>query len=87
MRNLDVATLRSLLAVAEYGAVTRAAEALNMTQSAISMQMKRLEEVFGRPVLVKQGRGVVLSDFGWRITTRSSPVSWANGQRDGCVSA
>lgn len=67
MRNLDVATLRSLLAVAEYGAVTRAAEALNMTQSAMSMQMKRLEEVFGRPVLLKQGRGVVLSDFGLEL--------------------
>lgn len=63
MRNLDVATLRSLQAVAEYGAVTRAAEALNMTQSALSMQMKRLEDLFGRPVLVKAGRGVVLSDF------------------------
>ncbi|MBO9455692.1 LysR family transcriptional regulator [Paracoccus sp. R12_1] len=63
MRNLDIATLRSLQAVAEYGAVTRAAEALNMTQSALSMQMKRLEDVFEQAMLVKQGRGVVLSDF------------------------
>lgn len=63
MRNLDIATLRSLQAVAEYGAVTRAADALNMTQSALSMQMKRLEEVFGRPMLAKVGRGVMLSDF------------------------
>ncbi|TBN37476.1 LysR family transcriptional regulator [Paracoccus subflavus] len=63
MRNLDVATLRSLQGIAEYGAVTRAAEALNMTQSALSMQMKRLEDLFGEPMLRKQGRGVVLSDF------------------------
>lgn len=63
MRNLDIATLRSLQAVAEYGAVTRAAESLNMTQSALSMQMKRLEDLFGRPMLIKSGRGVVLSDF------------------------
>ncbi|MDP5306047.1 LysR family transcriptional regulator [Paracoccus spongiarum] len=63
MRNLDIATLRSLQAVAEYGAVTRAADALNMTQSALSMQIKRLEELFGSPILLKQGRGVVLSDF------------------------
>ncbi|MFC0200599.1 LysR family transcriptional regulator [Paracoccus rhizosphaerae] len=63
MRNLDIGTLRSLQAVAEYGAVTRAAEALNMTQSALSMQMKRLEDLFGRPMLQKAGRGVVLSDF------------------------
>ncbi|MFN3277227.1 LysR family transcriptional regulator [Paracoccus hibiscisoli] len=63
MRNLDIGTLRSLQAVAEYGAVTRAAEALNMTQSALSMQMRRLEDLFGRPMLDKAGRGVVLSDF------------------------
>lgn len=64
MRNLDIATLRSLQAVAEYGSVTRAAEGLNMTQSALSMQMKRLDETFGQPMLMKQGRGVILSDFG-----------------------
>lgn len=63
IRNLDIATLRSLQAVAEYGAVTRAADALNMTQSALSMQMKRLEDLFGEAMLLKQGRGVVLSDF------------------------
>lgn len=63
MRNLDIATLRSLQAVAEHGAVTRAAEALNMTQSALSMQMKRLDETFGRPMLERSGRGVVLTDF------------------------
>lgn len=71
MRNLDIATLRSLQAVAEYGAVTRAAEALNMTQSALSMQIKRLEEVFDRPLLEKAGRGVVLTDFAQLLLTES----------------
>lgn len=71
MRNLDIATLRSLQAVAEYGAVTRAAEVLNMTQSALSMQIKRLEEVFDRPLLEKAGRGVVLTDFAQLLLTES----------------
>lgn len=71
IRNLDIATLRSLQAVAEYGAVTRAAEALNMTQSALSMQMKRLEEQFGRPVLEKQGRGVMLTEFAHELLSES----------------
>lgn len=71
MRNLDISALRSLQAVAEYGAVTRAAEALNMTQSALSMQMKRLEDLFGRPVLEKQGRGIVLSDFAQALLSES----------------
>ena len=48
MRNLDVTTLRSFVAVAEQGGVTRAAAALNLTQSAVSMQLKRLEELLGQ---------------------------------------
>ncbi len=45
MRNLDITTLRSLVAVADQGGVTRAASALNLTQSAVSMQIKRLEDM------------------------------------------
>ena len=71
MRNLDIATLRSLQAVAEYGAVTRAAEALNLTQSALSMQMRRLDEFFGRPMLERHGRGVVLTDFAAELLAES----------------
>lgn len=43
-RNLDLAALRALVAIADFGSVTRAAQVLNLTQSAISMQIKRLEE-------------------------------------------
>ncbi|WP_273508449.1 LysR family transcriptional regulator, partial [Planktotalea frisia] len=44
MRNLDITALRSFVAIAETGGVTRAAGLLNLTQSAVSMQIKRLEE-------------------------------------------
>jgi hypothetical protein len=47
MRNLDVTTLRSFVAVAESGGVTRAAGFLHLTQSAVSMQLKRLEDLLG----------------------------------------
>ncbi|MEI4471518.1 LysR family transcriptional regulator [Frigidibacter sp. MR17.24] len=43
-RNLDLSALRSFATVAELGGVTRAAGLLNLTQSAVSMQIKRLEE-------------------------------------------
>lgn len=46
-RNLDLAALRAVLTAAETGSVTRAALALNLTQSAVSMQIRRLEEVLG----------------------------------------
>ena len=43
-RNLDIAALRALVTVAEMGGITRAAAQLNLTQSAVSLQIKRLEE-------------------------------------------
>lgn len=47
---LDVPHLRAFLAVAETASFTRAAERLNLTQSAVSWQIKRLEERVGRPL-------------------------------------
>ena len=43
IRNLDISALRSFVAVADLGGMTRAAHKLNLTQSAVSMQVKRLE--------------------------------------------
>ncbi len=44
IRNLDLVALRSFVAVSDAGGVTRAAGFLNLTQSAVSMQIKRLED-------------------------------------------
>lgn len=43
IRNFDLATLRSFVQIVDTGSMTKAATRLNMTQSAISMQIKRLE--------------------------------------------
>jgi DNA-binding transcriptional LysR family regulator len=51
--NLDVDLLKTFLAIADTGNFTRAAEEVNKTQSAVSMQMKRLEELVGRPLFVR----------------------------------
>ncbi|MCA1286757.1 LysR family transcriptional regulator [Salipiger bermudensis] len=67
MRNLDITTLRSFLAVAEAGGVTRAAGFLNLTQSAVSMQLKRLEESLGLALLDRSGRGVSLTPAGEQL--------------------
>ncbi len=67
MRNLDLTTLRSFAAVAENGGVTRAARMLNLTQSAVSMQIKRLEELLGLPLLERAGRGVALTAAGEQL--------------------
>ncbi len=67
MRNLDLATLRSFAAVAETGGVTRAARVLNLTQSAVSMQLKRLEETLEVSLLERAGRGVALTPAGEQL--------------------
>lgn len=64
MRNLDLATLRSLVAVADAGGVTRAAGFLHLTQSAVSMQIKRLEELLDVQLLDRSGRSVAFTASG-----------------------
>ncbi|EIK53856.1 LysR family transcriptional regulator [Stutzerimonas stutzeri TS44] len=62
---IDTELLRSFVAIADHGGFTRAAEAVNRTQSAISMQMKRLEEdVLQRPLFERSGRQVSLTAEG-----------------------
>jgi len=64
MRNLDMTTLRSFVAVADQGGVTRAAQMLNLTQSAVSMQLKRLEDLLGLGLLDRTGRRIGLTPSG-----------------------
>jgi DNA-binding transcriptional LysR family regulator len=64
MRNLDLGTLRALVAVADAGGVTRAAGFLHLTQSAVSMQLKRLEEVLDVQLLDRSRRSVSFTASG-----------------------
>jgi len=56
MRNLDMASLRSFVAIIDAGGVTRAAGFLNLTQSAVSMQIKRLEDMLDLQLLDRSTR-------------------------------
>ena len=67
MRNLDITTLRSFVAVAESGGVTRAAGFLHLTQSAVSMQLKRLEDVLGLDLMDRSGRTIALTASGEQL--------------------
>ncbi len=59
--------LRSFAAVAEVGGVTKASGFLNLTQSAVSMQLKRLEDALGLQLLDRSGRGVSLTAAGEQL--------------------
>ena len=53
--------------MAELGGVTRAAERLNLTQSAVSMQLKRLEAALDQQLLAREGRGIGLTREGEQL--------------------
>jgi DNA-binding transcriptional LysR family regulator len=63
-RNLDMTSLRSFVAIVDAGGVTRAAGFLNLTQSAVSMQIKRLEDMIGTALLDRSARQVGLTAAG-----------------------
>ena len=67
MRNLDLTILRSFVTVVETGGVTQAAGILNLTQSAVSMQLKRLEELLAVEVLQRAGRKLVITPAGEQL--------------------
>lgn len=66
-RNLDMVALRSFVAVADAGGVTRASGFLNLTQSAVSMQIKRLEDLLGVELLDRSGRQIALTAAGEQL--------------------
>ena len=54
--DLQVTHLRTLQAIARHGSFSRAAQALNVTQPAVSMQVRQLEETLGQPLLERVGK-------------------------------
>jgi len=63
-RNLDMTALRSFVAVVETGGVTRAAGKLHLTQSTVSMQIRRLETALSHRLVERAGRGITLTHHG-----------------------
>lgn len=64
---LESELLRSFLAIAEAGSFSRGAERIHRSQSAASLQIKRLEGLLGRTVFERHARGVTLSPAGEQL--------------------
>jgi DNA-binding transcriptional LysR family regulator len=75
--NLDLELVRTFLAVIEQGGFTRAAGRLHKTQSTISLHIRRLEEIVGRPLFDRQGRGVALTEQGEVLR---EPLVWVGAR-------
>jgi DNA-binding transcriptional LysR family regulator len=87
---LDLELLRTFLEVTESGSFTRAGQRLNRVQSAVSMQIRRLEGVIGRSLFRRKGRTVELTDAGAqlvgyarRMLSLSEEALAAVGEREG----
>lgn len=66
-RNIDPTLLRAFLAVAETGGMTKAGRLLNLTQAAISQQIRRLEEQLDQRLFDRDRREAVLTAGGERL--------------------
>ncbi|AXU18081.1 LysR family transcriptional regulator [Novosphingobium sp. THN1] len=67
LRNLDIDLLRCFVTIADTGSFTRAGERLGRTQSAISLQLKRLEEQVGRALFLRSPRHLSITPEGERL--------------------
>ena len=72
-RDLDLNLLPVLVAVADTGSVTDAAARLYLTQSAVSAALGRLKSAIGESLVIRHGRGVVLSERGARLVAEARP--------------
>lgn len=71
---LDIAPLRSLVAVADCGGFHRAAAALHLSQSAVSQHLRKIEGVVGEPVVERSGRGVLFTEMGQRVLRHARTI-------------
>jgi len=68
---LDIELLRSFVSVVDAGGFTRAGERVHRTQSTVSQQVKRLEEMLGCRLFERVGRRLVLAPAGERLLVQA----------------
>lgn len=71
---MDTRSLRYFQAVAEFGSYSRGAGFLRVSQPAVSRQVRALEDDLGRPLFVRHGHGVSLTDAGRTLLEHSQAI-------------
>ncbi|WAC56941.1 LysR family transcriptional regulator [Gordonia sp. SL306] len=74
MPTLDIAPLRSFDAVVAFSGVRRAAQALHLSQSAVTGHIRKLERELGCPLVVREGRGIALTSDGEELAGRARTI-------------
>jgi len=80
VRNIDTDLLRTFVTLMDLGGFTRAGEALGRSQPAISLQMKRLEELLGVPLLRRDAREVGLTAHGEALMVYARQILCLNDE-------
>lgn len=77
---LDLDQLQSFCAIADCGSFTEAARRVHKTQSAVSMQIKRLEDRLNSELFLREGRSVVLTNAGEALYSRARRMLRLNAE-------
>src|SRR5262245_66390627 len=72
--NLDIRHLKLIVAVTEEKSVTRAGEVLHLTQSALSHQLREIEEKLGTPLFLRMNKKMILTQAGERLLHTAQQV-------------
>ena len=78
--NFQTDLLRTFVSVIDLGAYTKAGDALGRTQPAISLQIRRLEELVGAPVIKQAGRTLLLTSEGEMLLSYAREILRLNDQ-------
>ena len=72
--NLTLHQLKAFQAIAKYQSITKAAEAMNMTQPAVSIQLKNLQEQFTVPLTEIIGKKIHITEFGQELVDTADRI-------------
>ena len=79
-KNLPMELLRSFVTVVDLGGLTKAGEALGRSQPAMSLQLKRLEELAGAQLIRREGRSFALTEAGQRLIVYARQILCLNDE-------
>ncbi|MDU1809391.1 MAG: LysR family transcriptional regulator, partial [Bradyrhizobium sp.] len=73
-RDLTIRQLRALVAVQNSGSVTSAAGRLHLTQPAVTLQIRNLQELAGLPLIQRTADGMILTEAGLSVLALAERV-------------
>ena len=85
--SFDIEALRAVLVGVEQGSFARAAVELGRSQSAVSMQLKKLEQQAGTQLFVRKGRGLIPTEAGDALTEYARRIIALNDEAARAVGA